>query len=66
MECRKTFEPEFATEEECELTSAKCIIHENAIAYLGLQPNSTLEEVIQALLFSLINTRTRLKNLEQP
>ena len=44
--------------------STDCIVMESAIAYLGLQPNATLTEVLSAMLNSLIDARTRIVNLE--
>ncbi len=47
-----------------EFTSSDCIIHEQAIAYLELPANSTMTEVIVAMLASLVDARNRIINLE--
>lgn len=44
--------------------STKCIISLKALTYLGLAPNSTLEDIIDALLLSLADARTRLAQAE--
>lgn len=49
-----------------ETKSAKCIIYEQAISYLELAPNSTLEQVIEKLMISLIDARNRITTLENP
>lgn len=51
---------------ECEqgFYKAKCIIHTDAISYLGLPENSSMDVVIQALLNSLIDARNRIIQLE--
>lgn len=46
--------------------SSDCIIHEEAISYLGLDENASITEVFQALLFSLIDARNRIEQLENP
>lgn len=46
-------------------TSTDCIIHEAAIAYLGLPENSSMTDVVNALLFSLIDARNRIIILEE-
>lgn len=43
-----------------------CILHEAAIAYLGLPENSSMTDVINALLLSLIDARSRILVLETP
>lgn len=45
--------------------STNCIIHESAISYLGLQDNSSMTQVVENLLFSLIDARNRIELLEQ-
>lgn len=50
---------------ECEkLIKSDCIIYEEAISYLGLQENATMTEVIEAMLLSLIDARSRIITLE--
>lgn len=51
----------------CEkLIPTDCIIHADAIAYLGLPENSSMTEVVNALLLSLIDARNRIVILETP
>lgn len=45
--------------------STDCIIHEDAISYLGLPINSSTTEIIGALVSSLIDTRNRLTLAEE-
>jgi hypothetical protein len=45
-------------------TSTNCIITENAITYLSLPLNSTLTEIINALVLSLSDARNRVNTLE--
>lgn len=49
---------------KCGFISGKCVILTEAIAYLGIPENSSLDDVINALLLSLINTRDRVSILE--
>ena len=50
---------------ECEkFISTDCIIHAEAISYLGLPENSSMTDVISALMLSLIDVRNRVTNLE--
>lgn len=44
--------------------SSNCVIHELAIVYLSLSPNSTLTEVLSAYLVSLVDARNRITTLE--
>lgn len=44
--------------------STDCLIFSSSIPYLQLPPNSTVTEVINALLLSLVDTRTRLTQAE--
>ena len=44
--------------------STNCIIHSDAIAYLGLPENSDLTTVVEALVTSLIDARSRILVLE--
>lgn len=44
--------------------SARCTLYEDAIAYLGLPVNTPINEVIDALLTSLIDARVRIQLLE--
>lgn len=46
--------------------STDCIIHADAIAYLGLPENSSMTDVVNALLLSLIDARNRILILETP
>lgn len=48
-----------------EFTGSDCIIFKEAIAYLELPENSTVTEVILAMLASIIDARNRIINLEQ-
>lgn len=45
-------------------TSTDCIIHEAAISYLGLPENSSMTEVVAAMMLSLIDARNRITILE--
>jgi len=45
--------------------NSDCILYENAIAYLSLPINSSMTDVVNALLLSLINVRNRVTVLEQ-
>lgn len=50
---------------DCEkLISTDCIILEEAIAYLGLPENSSMTDVIGAMMLSLIDARNRITILE--
>lgn len=53
-------------EDPCEgnQLSSTCVIFENAISYLSLSPNSTMTQVVQSLLLSLIDARSRISVLE--
>lgn len=53
-------------EDPCEgnQSSADCVIFSNAITYLSLSPNSTMTQVVQSLLLSLIDARSRVVVLE--
>lgn len=64
-DCGKTILAEYASDEPCELKSAECIIYKDAIAYLSLEENSTMKEVVQALVLSLIDARDRITILEE-
>lgn len=44
--------------------SSDCSLFPNSITYLSLPPNSTMTQVVQALLVSLIDARQRIANLE--
>jgi hypothetical protein len=44
--------------------STDCIIHADAISYLGLPINSSMTDVVNALLLSLIDARNRIEILE--
>ena len=48
------------------LIDTDCILHADAISYLGLPENSSLTDVIDALLSSLIDARNRIEILETP
>ena len=50
---------------EGETKSTVCVIHSAALTYLGLPANSTQEQINEALLLSLIDTRNRLLIAEQ-
>lgn len=45
--------------------STDCIIHEDAISYLGLPENSSMTDVVNALLLSLIDARNRILLTEE-
>lgn len=67
MECFSTNIPTITfTEDPCEGKTmfTQCIIHEGAITYLGLPANSTVEDIIEALVLSLQDTRNRLQIAE--
>mgnify|MGYP003641177847 CR=1 FL=1 len=46
------------------LTSDECTIHEEAIVYLGLPENSSMKDVVDKLVLSLIDARNRISILE--
>lgn len=50
---------------EGKLTSTTCVIHETAITYLDLPANATQEEINNALVLSLQDTRNRLATAEE-
>jgi hypothetical protein len=51
----------------CEkLISTDCIMHEAAISYLGLPENSSMTDVVAAIMLSLIDARNRIEILETP
>lgn len=54
-------------EDTCEgnQTSSDCSLFPNSIVYLSLPPNSTMTQVVQALLLSLIDARQRITELEE-
>lgn len=55
------------SEMECDsFIKTKCVIKEDAISYLNLPANSTLEDILAAYLASLIDARNRIHNLENP
>ena len=64
-DCGKTILVEYSSDEPCELKSAECIIYEDPIAYLSLEENSSMKEVVQALLLSLVDARDRIIALEE-
>lgn len=47
-----------------EFINTDCVLYMNAISYLNLPPQSTVTEIVVALLTSLIDTRARLENVE--
>lgn len=49
---------------ECGFIDSNCVIFKNAIAYLGLSENTSIEEVLKAIMISLINIRNRVTELE--
>ncbi|GEM_PF-4700251 len=63
--CPQSITPTF-TEDLCngEHSSTDCVLYPNALTYLGLSPNSTMTEVVQALLLSLTDARNRIIELE--
>ncbi len=65
MACQESVTPNII-EDPCEgnQMSTDCVIYELAISYLFLPPNSTMTEVVQALLLSLVDARTRITALE--
>lgn len=63
-DCKKTVLAQYASEEPCELISSDCIIYQDSVAYLSLEQNTPLTEVLQAYLNSLMNVRTRVQTLE--
>jgi hypothetical protein len=46
-------------------TSDDCIIHEQAIAYLALPVESSIKDVVDAILLSLVDARNRVLILEE-
>lgn len=62
--CEDTYQPEYGDENPCELTSNKCIIHEDSIAFLGLPPGTTQEEINITLVNVIIDLRNRIQILE--
>jgi hypothetical protein len=63
--CLQSVTPILA-EDKCKgvQTSTDCLIHEGAITYLNLPPNSTITVILQALLLSLVDARNRITVLE--
>lgn len=64
-DCGKTILVEYASEEPCELKSASCVVYEDPISYLSLEDNSSMKEVVQALVLSLADARDRITELEE-
>lgn len=64
-QCTPTVVP-ILVEDPCQgnKSSTKCVISIKALTYLGLPPNSTLEDIIDAILLSLADVRTRVDTLE--
>lgn len=64
-DCQQSITPNL-TEDPCagKQSSTDCVIYELAISYLFLPPNSTMTEVVQALLLSLVDARNRITALE--
>lgn len=64
--CIQTNIPEVDnTAPECDPPiSTDCIIHAEAITYLGLPVETSVTEVIEALLLSLIDVRNRVTMIE--
>lgn len=48
-----------------EKKSTDCVVYENAITYLDLPENSSMTDIVRALLESLIDARQRIEILEQ-
>lgn len=48
-----------------EYKSTDCIIYKSAIVYLGLPADSSMTQVIAAIMLSLIDARNRIRTLEQ-
>jgi len=46
------------------IISSDCIIHADAIAYLGIEENQSLTEIFRVLMLSLIDARNRITILE--
>jgi len=65
MSCQESIIP-VLIEDEChgENVSATCVIKSAAITYLSLPPNSTLTEILDAYLLSLVDARNRILVLE--
>lgn len=68
MECNNGINIPSLNSDPCngETKPATCVIFQNSITYLGLPANSTLEEVLVALLLSLKDARDRIEVLETP
>lgn len=62
--CGKTYQVDYGTETPCTLTSASCTIMEEAIAYLGLPANTSMNDVILTMVLSLQDARNRITALE--
>ncbi len=64
-ECQTTIVPDLQ-ENPCPLgqMSTNCVIHELAITYLNLPPNSNMTEVLATYLLSLVDARNRIVLLE--
>ena len=65
MSCQESIIP-VLIEDEChgEQVSTTCVIKSAAITYLSLPPNSTLTEILNAYLLSLVDARNRILVLE--
>jgi len=65
MACQPSITP-IITEDEChgEHIDTTCVIKSAAITYLSLPPNSTLTEILNAYLLSLVDARNRILVLE--
>jgi len=64
-DCNKTILIEYGNEEPCELKSTDCVIYEGAIAYLNIEENTELTEVIRKLVLSLADARDEINILKQ-
>ncbi len=63
--CIQTNIPQVETSEtDCEYLDSDCVIHKEAISYLGLPENSSITTIVEALVNSLIDARNRIQILE--
>jgi hypothetical protein len=63
--CEKTINVSYPDTEPCEIKSSSCVIVPTAISYLGIEQGENATLVITKLVQSLMNTRSRLKTVEE-
>lgn len=64
-DCNKTILVEYGNEEPCENISTDCIIHKDAIAYLNIEEDTDMTEVIRKLILSLADAKDEINILKQ-